>query len=91
MNDRETKEFTSPGGHKVVLKTYLTAREFTPIVDDKDLTNSAKTQRFAVASIVSLDGETEGIGDKLLDLPLAEYTAIVKEVGGLITDLTAEK
>ena len=27
MSERETKEITTPGGHKVVIKTYLTARE----------------------------------------------------------------
>jgi ABC-type uncharacterized transport system YnjBCD permease subunit len=27
MSERETKEFTTPGGHKVVLRTYLTGRE----------------------------------------------------------------
>jgi hypothetical protein len=27
MSNRQTKEFTTPGGHKVVLYTYLTGRE----------------------------------------------------------------
>lgn len=27
MADRETREFTTPGGHTAVLKTYLTGRE----------------------------------------------------------------
>ena len=27
MADRETRDFTSPGGHTIVLNTYLTGRE----------------------------------------------------------------
>jgi hypothetical protein len=31
MPDRETREFTTPSGHKVVLRTYLTGREATEL------------------------------------------------------------
>jgi hypothetical protein len=31
MSDRETKTFTTPGGHVVVLRTYLTGRETTAL------------------------------------------------------------
>lgn len=32
--ERETKEFTTPGGHKLVLKTYLTAREVNNVLTE---------------------------------------------------------
>lgn len=31
MSERETKEFTTPAGHKIVLRTYLTGREASEI------------------------------------------------------------
>jgi hypothetical protein len=31
MPERETREFTTPGGHKVVLRSYLTGREATEL------------------------------------------------------------
>jgi hypothetical protein len=31
MSDRQTKEFTTPSNHKVVLRTYLTGREVTEV------------------------------------------------------------
>jgi hypothetical protein len=91
MSERETKEFTTPQGHKLVLKTYLTARELMPITDDKDLKDSAKTHKLAEAGIVSLGGDTQNIGERMLDLPVTEYTAIVKELTGLVSDLTGTK
>jgi hypothetical protein len=80
MTDRPTKTVQTEGGHTVVIKTYLTARETMPAVDTPDLPNSKKTQLIAEQAIVSLDGSSENIGDRLLDLPLAEYTDIIKEV-----------
>jgi hypothetical protein len=91
MSNRETKEFTTPNGRTLVLKTYLTAREMFTVTDNKDLKDSEKTQKLAEAGIVSLDGSSENIGERLLDLPLADYTAIVKELTGLISDLTETK
>lgn len=88
---RPTKPFVTPGGHNLVVKTYLTARELLPITDDKDLKESDKTIKLAEAGIVSFDGITENIGEILLDLPITEYTAIVKELTGLVSDLTEAK
>ena len=88
MSERATKEFTTPGGRSVVLKTYLTAREMFSVTDNKDLKDSEKTLKLAEAGIVSLEGSSENVAERLLDLPIADYTAIVKELTGLISDLT---
>jgi hypothetical protein len=34
MSERETKEITTPGGKKVVVKTYLTAREVNAVLTE---------------------------------------------------------
>ena len=92
MAERETREFTTPGGHKVVLKTYLIAREFNPIADAKDdLKNSEKTLKLAEVGIVTIDGSPENVSERLLDLPLSDYTAVVKELNQLFSDLTETK
>jgi hypothetical protein len=92
MSDREVKEFTTPKGLKIILKTYLTAREFTPIVDGKDtLKFSEKNNMLIEAGIVSINGSTENVLQQVLDLPVTEYTAITKELGTLIMDLIETK
>lgn len=91
MSDRATKEFSTPSGTKLVLKTYLTAREMFTVTDNKDLKDSEKTLKLAEAGIVSLDGSTENIGERLLDMPLADYTSVVKELTSLVSDLTETK
>lgn len=80
MADRPTKEIKTESGHTAVIKTYLTARETMGLVDSPDLPNSKKTQLIAEQAIMSLDGSTEAIVDHLLDLPVAEYTEIIKEI-----------
>jgi len=91
MSERPTKEFTTPGGLKVVIKTYLTAREAMPVIDGKTLTDMERSQKLAAAAIVSIDGATEGVDEKLLDLPVQEYTAILTEITALISDLKPTK
>ena len=45
MSERPTKEFTTPGGLTVVIKTYLTAREAMPVIDEKTLTDTERSQK----------------------------------------------
>jgi hypothetical protein len=89
--DRPTKQFTTPGGLNVVIKTYLTAREAMPVIDGKTLTDMERSQKLASEAIISIDGATEGLSDKLLDLPIQEYTAILAEITELISDLKPAK
>jgi len=99
--ERETKEFTTPGGRKLVVKTYLTAREVNnalkAIFGSQEVsTQDGVTQtklpmvvgierniRLVEAAVVSLEGSTENLAERLQDLPSAEYTAILSEVKGL--------
>lgn len=99
---RETRSFTTPGGHAIVLNSYLTGRESNVIkqvlYDDLKM-NMQDAQNGNVAMenlpssfvvkqeekaielvIVSLDNSTENVVERILDLPLDEYNAIVDEV-----------
>ena len=95
--DRETKEFTTPGGRKVVVKEYLTAREVNAVLkqlfqDQSVSTEGGNQQRISLlvgierniklveAGVVSLDGSSDNLSERLQDLPASEYTAILTEV-----------
>jgi len=113
MVDRETKEITTPGGHKVVLKTYLTGRETNELksvmysalkmnmddaqsgkvaVNDVPGTFIVEQERKALEILlVSLDGDATGPIDRLLDLPSAEYEAVIKEVNQIQNPTTPPK
>lgn len=91
MSERETKEFVTPAGRKITIKTYLTAREAMPVLDQADMTGTQKAQKLASAAIISIDGDTTDISEKLLDFSLQEYTATLKELTELISDLNETK
>jgi hypothetical protein len=102
MSERETKEFTTPGGHKVILCTYLTGREAKELkaimyADLKINATEAASGKSALSDIpvtfvlaqedkaiellvVSLDGVTENVVDKLGDLPEPDYNAVIAEI-----------
>jgi hypothetical protein len=57
--ERETKEFTTPGGHKIVLKTYLTAREVHNVLTDlfkgQDVsTDEAKSGASRISMVIGI-------------------------------------
>ena len=113
MAERETKEFTTPAGHKVVLRTYLTGREanelkavmFSALKMNMEDAQSGKVNVIDVPGtflvdqerkalgflVVSVDGDATAPVDKLLDLPSAEYEAVVKEVNAIQNPTTPEK
>ena len=91
MADRETKEFVTPGGIKLMIKTYLTAREGMPVMDDSSATSIQKAQKLAGVAVVSIDGDTNNISERLLDFSMQEYTATLKEITELISDLNETK
>jgi hypothetical protein len=110
---RETREFVTPGGHKVVLNSYLTGREaqtlksimFSSLKVNMDDAQSGKVgigempsgflveqEKHALAFlIVSVDGDITTPIEKLLDLPSAEYDAVVKEINKIQNPTTPEK
>lgn len=100
--ERETKTVKTPGGHDLVLKTYLTGRESNELKSllfssVKINSSDAEAGNVAIGDIsgqlvldqerksiellvVSLDGTAEGATDRILDLPEAEYAAVVEEI-----------
>ncbi len=96
---RPQREITTPLGHKVVVKDYLTAREvngvLTELFKSQEISAEDKNPRLSLivgiqrnvklveAAVVSLDNSTETCADRLQDLPVTEYTAILNEVKGL--------
>src|SRR5882762_3686656 len=113
MSERETKEITTPGDHKVVLRTYLTGREanelkavmFSALKMNMEDAQSGKVNvsdvpgTFLVEQetkalgylLVSVDGDTTAPVEKLLDLPSAEYEAVIKEVNAIQNPTTPTK
>lgn len=88
--DRATKEITTSGGHKVVLKTYLTQREtndITKIDSLKDIdSNSVSNLPISIAmdftnevmkkAIVSMDDSADDLINRILELPASEASEI---------------
>jgi hypothetical protein len=58
MADRETREFTTPGGHKVVLRTYLTGQEDNELTSVLygDLKMSVEDMQKGIASVKDVPG-----------------------------------
>ena len=96
--DRPTKEITTPSGVKVVVKTYLTAREVndtlkeilatTEVSPDAKVTLSAivgieRNIKLVEAAVQTLDGSSENIPERLGDLPITDWQFILKEAGVL--------
>lgn len=67
MADRDTKEFTTPAGHKVVLRTYLTGKE----------SNDLKAIMYADLKINASDASNGKVG--LSDIPAAFMIAQEKK------------
>lgn len=94
MAERETKQISTPAGHTVVVKTYLTARETDGVLrelfKDQEATEGKpkvslvmgldRNINLVKAALVSIDGVTENAFDTLQDLPASEYAFVLKEV-----------
>jgi hypothetical protein len=86
-NKRETKEFTTSGGHKIVYKTYLTGREFNEIqnVYLKD------TKVEMAGKEMKVEGFSPSItfkaNEKMLELLVESVDGVVTNVVDTILDL----
>jgi hypothetical protein len=91
MNNAPTKELTTPNGHKVVMKQYVTGREFLSIAKEAPASaatatnadNIEKGLKMLALSIVSVDGVSDNVADVVQDLPLEDYMFISEEVAKL--------
>jgi hypothetical protein len=100
--ERTNHEFTTPGGRKVLIKDYLTAREVNSVLSeifksqevstDEARSGTSKVSllvgiqrniKLIEAAVISLEGSTENLADRLQDLPASEYTAILNQVKNL--------
>jgi hypothetical protein len=95
MSERKNKTVTTPSNHTVELKEYISAGEFLDINDAKegaDLSKSELAKRLVNIAVVSIDGSTEDIPNKLRDLPLGDYLFLSKEVTKIVNgDFTEAK
>jgi hypothetical protein len=93
---RETKEITTPGGHTAVVKTYLTIGEVNDalrvILKGRNASADAtvplevaieRNMQLILAALVSLDGLTDNLGERVRNLKLSDYNAIFAEVKDL--------
>jgi hypothetical protein len=90
MGERPTTEVTTPSGHKLVLKTYVTGREMLAITDQKNLPESQQLQKLASTVIVSLDDTSEDIETRLLDMPVTEFTEVITEINKIANPTTPQ-
>lgn len=80
--DREIKEFTTKGGHKYAIKSYITFEEIEPhlkITDDGE-----KSRKMMELSLISLDGDSKDVIARARKLPFIEYTEIATKVGEML-------
>jgi len=94
--ERQTKEITTPGGHKLIVKEYLTAREVNGVLQElfksREVSADEKNPKLSLLmgierniklienAVVSLDDSSENLPERLQDLPATDYAAILKEV-----------
>lgn len=96
MAERETKEYTTVGGHKIVYFAHLKGREFLEVAK-KDRTGNEMAQGIDKAldlmtkSIVSVDGVTEKVVELIQDFDLEDYLEVTKLIAGLAGNFTTAK
>jgi hypothetical protein len=97
--ERETKEVGLPSGARVVLKTYLTIGEVNAAlrVVFKDQTATPgdvvtkvplsvgieRNLQLVLAAVVSIDGTTDNLAERVQAFRLSDYNAIFAEVKDL--------
>ncbi len=91
--DRPTKEFETANGHKVVMFEYVTGAEARAIKavhqkpsDGKAADDAAHDHALKMV-VVSLDGSSDNIVERILDLPLVDFAKIT----AVLTDLLDPK
>src|SRR3954447_23436341 len=90
MADRTTKTFETPGKHTVVMYDYITGGELQKIARKTQTDATTATAQIDAANealtilVRELDGSTDNVLQRILDLPLADFQAISAEVQVLI-------
>lgn len=91
---RPTRELKTSGGHVLVLYDYITGAENWQIrqiyihglkTGDADSSTALEAEKKAFELVIlSLDGTSENIADRILALPLTEYKQITDEVAPIV-------
>ena len=92
MSDaRETREFKTSGGHIITLNGYVTAREIRGMAEKQGLTDTQKTDYMLENAVLRVDGVSENLADRLLDLPAKDYLELVQDITNSINPTKPEK
>ena len=78
-----TKEFVTPLGNKIVIKSFLTYNDLEPTLGLED--TIAKSNKVMELSIISINGVTDSPYKLVRELPISEYKAISQEVTSSLT------
>jgi hypothetical protein len=96
MADRPTREFKTAGGHTVILNDYITGEENRqirsiyikalrkPEAQDEAATEFEADNKAIELSVASVDGSTDNVVQRVLDLPLADFKEVVAEVQAIV-------
>lgn len=88
---RPTREFKTSAGHTLVLNEYITGAENWQIREIYRATAEAKSDKDLDAEkkaleliVVSLDGDTSNVPQRVLDIPLTNYREVVDEITPIV-------
>lgn len=101
MDIEETKEVTTPGGHKVVVRNYITGaqrRSFRRVVINLDVDEVEKADKLDQAEdeviklvVTSVNGKSEDVVGSVLNLPAEDYDFISKLANDVVQGLDKKK
>lgn len=82
MDQRQTLEFVTKGGHKFTIKSYLSFEEIEPHLKiENDL---EKSKKMIELSLISLNGDESEVVARARKLPFGDYTEIAVKVGEML-------
>lgn len=94
-NERTTKTLKTSGGHELVMLDYITGKEARDIKEVQDVGKASgstdgnaanNTHDYAMGIIIkSLDGNADKIVDRIVNLPLTDFSEITDEIVSLLT------
>ena len=87
MSERKVIIIKTPSGLEAGMKEYITAGEFLDLNEGKEkeqLSQNEMAKRLMHAAVVSLDGSSENVPERLREIPIADYIFITKEVAKLV-------
>jgi hypothetical protein len=87
--DRTTKEITTPGGHKVLIKEYLTAREVNGVLKQLFQDQSMSAEKGTAPKVSLLVGIERNI--KLVEAAVVSLDSSTENLSDRLQDLPASE